>query len=360
MIISNHYLQDVILVKADMEVFMKRAIGFPLSLVVAALVSSASADIVLQPDSWYIIGSDRSIDLNNLVAQTAVNSVWTIESGTGNWMINSLEYNATELGYDTAEETDPMQGVFVRSSSSGGSITLFETSITPATSFTTQTGWNMLAIGSDDGNGTTGDGIEGVVFPQIGNTPSYELGKDTGIGLFKDVGVGLRVYGYDPNSGWQIWSPNYVSPRNVTILEGLAKNQGFWAYVEGGRTYSTSAWDEENLVQIECNVTVPSTYANPASASYKTTRELNISSVTDINNSVVTIPTSQYIRIFDTGYNLSFFEFGCDQSMVEVDSSTGESVDGGRTLPFSVDNNGSDDVFIIDYGIKILDAKYSF
>lgn len=204
-----------------------KALRIPLSIA-AAGVLAFGFDISLDSDEWQLVGSGMGVDVENLVgtyedaagsgcANDAVISAWRFvnDGSTTSWQTRNCYVDTETLGYTLLTNTSNYEGMWVHASSTGGDVTANEVDAADATSLTVYDGWNMLANGDDE----------------------IEFDSQTQYALLKDTTNSVKVYRYDDGT-WEVWSPNGLSG-SYTEADGLEANEGYWVYVDSGKTYST-------------------------------------------------------------------------------------------------------------------------
>lgn len=205
-----------------------KALRIPLS-VAAAGVLAFGFDISLNSDEWQLVGSGKGVDVQNLVgeyldtagsgcANNAVISAWRFvnDGSTTTWQTRNCYVDTETLGYTLLTNTNGYEGMWVHASSTGGDVTANDVDADDATEITVYDGWNMLANGDD----------------------AITFASQTQYGIFKDTTNSVKVYRYT-NGAWEVYSPNGLSG-SYTAASGLNANEGYWVYVDSGKTYSTS------------------------------------------------------------------------------------------------------------------------
>lgn len=216
-----------------------KVLAIPLSVAAASTLAFGAFDFTITADEWKIIGSDRGVDVANMIgsagscANTALVSAWRYDTSgdVAQWTTVNCTFDVTSVGYSTVASVGGYEGLWVHASSTGGTVTAQETLSESATSMSLVSGWNLLSTGS------------------VGVT----LASNTTYDIFNDQSNGVSIYAYD-NGTWEVYSPNAFTGANV--LTALDAYEGFWANVTGAATYNASVNGESSQIDFDGSVLV--------------------------------------------------------------------------------------------------------
>lgn len=213
---------------------MKQMVKIPLSLAAAgALAASAYGySVTVSADQWQIIGSASGLAVSSAITpydsetgtdtcgNSPIISAWryTNSGSSGAWEVRSCKYDTEDdLGYTLLGDTGSYEGIWIHGSSNP-TIPLDIAEVgTDDLTMETQSGWNLLSVGSD-----------GVVFSE---NVIYEI--------FNDTSNGVLVYRFNENnSQWEIYAPTPLE-EDATYTEAitLTGNEGFWVRVNSAKDY---------------------------------------------------------------------------------------------------------------------------